>query len=256
MPLRIDIPNRDFVLEARPLTQEGFHHFGTVIENPQPCLIPSPSVHQLPSNAVLANQGSAIKHVDVTKMVNLYDQAPSKVASKAVINMFVCAPRALLPLENGKDSVVGLFPVEVLERHPFTTQTFIPLGLSPLEETNSCYLIIVAPSLPPSQLDDKLPVPDTTADHPTLPGRGAPDLERIQAFICRGSQAVTYGAGTWHAPMVAIGSKHIDFVVVQFANNVDIEDCQEVELKTDEGRLGVKVAIPGEQCGPAQQSKL
>jgi ureidoglycolate lyase len=35
--------------------------------------------------------------------------------------------------------------------------------------------------------------------------------------------------------MVVVGKKPIDFVVVQFANDVDIEDCQEAKLNTNEG---------------------
>lgn len=44
--------------------------------------------------------------------------------------------------------------------------------------------------------------------------------------------------------MVAVGSKAIDFVVVQFANGETIEDCQEVELETShESNLTVAVPI-------------
>jgi len=43
--------------------------------------------------------------------------------------------------------------------------------------------------------------------------------------------------------MVAIGKKAIDFVVVQFANGVPVEDCQEVDIeKRQDG--GLMVAIP------------
>ena len=53
-------------------------------------------------------------------------------------------------------------------------------------------------------------------------------------------QAVTYGAGTWHAPMVALGEKGtaVDFVVVQFANGVAVEDCQEVFLRGERALAG------------------
>ncbi|RFU31015.1 hypothetical protein B7463_g5345, partial [Scytalidium lignicola] len=254
MALSIGIPDGGVVLEAKPLTQEEFYQFGSVIENPKPDLRPSPNLQQLPPNAVLANQGSAIKYADVTKMIDLYGHAPSKSPSKPIITMFVSDPRALLPTAN--DGILGLFPVEILERHPFTTQTFIPLGLSPLENGNACYLIIVAPSLPPSQLDEQLPAPDSATGNPTLPGRGLPDLKKIRAFICKGSQGVTYAAGTWHAPMVAIGNKHIDFIVVQYANNVNIEDCQEVELREEQDGLGIKVAIPKELDRLVHVSKL
>ena len=229
MPVTIGRPNGQIVLETRPLSQSVFSTFGTVIENPAPSLLPSSNLKTIPLNAVQANQGSALKYLDVTHMKDFYSCAPSKEKAKAVMNMFVCAPRSLLPSQ--ESSIEGLFPVTILERHPYTTQTFIPLGISPLEANEARYLVIVAPSLPPSSADENLPVPASTANNERLPGRGLPDLQKIRAFIANGSQAVTYGAGTWHAPMVAIGNKAIAFVVVQFANGVGIEDCQEVVWK-------------------------
>ena len=62
-----------------------------------------------------------------------------------------------------------------------------------------------------------------------------PNLANIKAFIARGDQAVTYGPGTWHAPMVVLGEQAVDFVVVQYANGVPLEDCQEVELESADG---------------------
>ena len=41
---------------------------------------------------------------------------------------------------------------------------------------------------------------------------------------------VTYGVGTWHAPMVVLGDERVDFVVTQWANGREGEDCQEVEI--------------------------
>jgi len=75
-------------------------------------------------------------------------------------------------------------------------------------------------------------------------GPGMPDLSNIRAFIADGSQGVTYAAGTWHAPMVVVGQKPIDFVVVQYANGVGIEDCEEVLLKCEDGAAeGLNVAV-------------
>jgi ureidoglycolate lyase len=240
MPLRIDAPHGCKSLHTEPLSQKAFSAFGTVIENPAPSLIPQ-ELAQLPPNAVQANQGSAIKYLDVTYMRDLYTAAPSLQPAKAVMNMFVCAPRQLVPSQN--TSIEGVFPVKILERHPYTTQTFIPLGTSPNEAHRVRYLVIVAPSLPTSPADDHLPVPPSTATSRRLPGRGLPDLKRVKAFMANGSQAVTYGAGTWHAPMVVIGNKPIDFVVVQFANGVAIEDCQEVDWENgEEGE--VLIAVP------------
>ena len=226
------------VIEAEILSQGTFADFGTVIENPAPLLIPSLEVSCLPANAVQANQGSALKYLDVTHMVDLYGSAPSHEPSKAVMNMFVCAPRPLLP--NSKAGTIGDFPIKILERHPFTSQTFIPLGLSLSEAHKARYLVIVAPSVPPSSLDKGLPVPNCTDTSDKLPGRGLPDLKNVRAFVANGSQAVTYGAGTWHAPMVVIGQQSIDFVVVQYVNGVALEDCQEWEME-ERDRLLVAV---------------
>jgi ureidoglycolate lyase len=226
------------LIETKDLSQEAFSSFGTVIENPRPSLVPAPHLTDLPPNAVPANQGSAIKFLDVTHMRDLYDSAPSGAPARAVMNMFVCAPRKLHASHGGGGGIEGVLSVEILERHPYTTQTFIPLGISPSDASQARYLVIVAPSLPPSEADKSLPVPAGAG----LPGRGLPDLTRLKAFVARGSQAVTYGAGTWHAPMIVVGSRPIDFVVVQFANDVGVEDCQEV--KWDGRRAGISVAVP------------
>lgn len=67
-------------------------------------------------------------------------------------------------------------------------------------------------------------------------------MTRLKAFIATTDQAVTYGAGTWHAPMAVLGEEgtKVDFVVVQFANGVGVEDCQEVFLE-EEGEVMVRV---------------
>lgn len=194
MPVKIDTPSREPILEVQELNQALFSKFGEVIENPAPSVVPSPTCH-VPANAVKANQGSALKYLDVTHMKDLYSTAPSRQTAKAVMNMFVCAPRELLLSE--RLHVDGLFAIELMERHPFTSQTFIPLGLSRGAATESRYLVIVAPSLSPSQKDEGLPVPSVAPGKELLPGRGLPDLINIKAFVASGSQAVTYGAGTW-----------------------------------------------------------
>ncbi|KAF7948877.1 hypothetical protein EAE96_008059 [Botrytis aclada] len=247
MPVTIKANTKEKTIHTKVLSQDDFATFGTVIQNPAPAVIPSSTIKTIPPNAVQANQGTALKYLDVTHMKDYYGSAPSQRVANAVMNMFVCAPRSLLPSDDS--NIGGLFPVIILERHPFTTQTFIPLGISPSEQEDVCYLVVVAPTLTPSSVDETLPVPvlspqtSTSDDNvENLPGRGLPDLNRIQAFLANGSQAVTYGAGTWHAPMVVVGKKPIDFVVVQFANGVGIEDCQEVELETTD--KDICVAVP------------
>ena len=58
---------------------------------------------------------------------------------------------------------------ELLERHEFSSQTFVPIDVAR-------WLIVVAPHAE----------------------AGGPDLARVKAFIATGEQGVTYKPNTWH----------------------------------------------------------
>lgn len=220
-------------ITAEPLTRAVFAPFGDVIANPRPESRPSNTppeaiAHsELPYGAVSANQGSAIQYRAIASMRDLYGSAPSQKAGTPRMTMFVCGARTLVSRdgEEEKDN----FEVKVLERHPFTSQTFIPLTA----DTTKRYLVIVAPTLDAADREgggeEVLPAPEGTG----LPGRGLPDVRGLRAFVASGEQAVTYAAGTWHAPMVALGptDSTIDFIAVQFANDIPVEDCQEVTFE-------------------------
>jgi ureidoglycolate lyase len=271
-----------------------------------------------------------VKISPIAPLANGYENAcPSGKAAQARLSMFACFPRklrrekqsghrqsAVNDILNGKvhseggeqDSEGGeqdgegeeeepdfegpVFDVRILERHPYTTQTFIPLDLSSQkrvlrdrvpdkkshdwkgygegdvgitldgtaeqdeEQEEPIYLVIVAPTLKGQSaaatsattskdtavsssdpttmstigtLSD--PVNEGTVDSNRVLIRDPPDLENLRAFIARGGQAVTYGPGTWHAPMVVLGPRRVDFVVVQYVNGVEDEDCQEAAFK-------------------------
>ncbi|KAL2870006.1 ureidoglycolate hydrolase [Aspergillus lucknowensis] len=219
-------------LAPEPLTRDAFAPFGTAIVPPLPrnaISAPNPlSTH--PKNDLVplpvpANQLSALKYSRISPLLNDYpSQCPSRKPSEPRMSMFSCFPRQLRTTKiQSKDGVTekkAVFDVGILERHPFTTQTFSPLDLSSDEETY--YLVIVAPTLV-----GQIATATTKAGEKVLV-RDPPDLSRLKAFVARGGQAVTYGAGTWHAPMVVVGTRRVDFVVVQFVNGVAEEDCQEV----------------------------
>ncbi|OBW69456.1 MAG: EF-hand [Aureobasidium pullulans] len=269
-----------------PLTQDSFAPFGTVVENPANATGRSQEL-----KVVKANQGSALKYIDVSHVSNFYHLAPSSKPARAVMNMFVCSPRQLESASSGSDigqEQKSKFPVQILERHPFTPQTFVPLGLA-ADDAATVYLVIVAPTLPfPSKTTDRpLPYPDhaprrrrslteiltraqpspfnnsdgsssssDSSPGPQLPkGPGEPDLSRAHAFLANGSQAVTYGPGTWHAPMVVLGAKAIDFVVVQYANDVGLEDVQEIEIRSESGSGGLNVVIESARLGRQLQER-
>lgn len=150
------------------------------------------------------------------------------------MSMFSCFPRK--KLQNNR------FHVEILERHPFTTQTFCPLGL-PAESTESYYIVIVAPSLTAPHFEESAVEAKQKVERP-------PDLKKLRAFVAHGGQAVTYGPGTWHAPMVVLGRGRVDFVVTQFVNGVPDDDCQEVRIGE-----GVEVLLDGNE-GAVMKGKL
>ena len=275
MPLQISIGHLSLTVPAKPLSHSSYSLYGDVIQNPRSNLLPPASTQtlsSLPYDAVSANQGSAIKYQHVSRPRNLYSEAPSRIPSELAMSMFVSRVRPLIPahelktrgdgdsstsnsriLPTGEDEgsleevnttflrdqsqsrQSSYFPVTILERHPFTTQTFIPLA------SHTRYLVIVAPSLP-SPSYPALPTPSRARD---IPGPGLPDLSKLEAFIATGDQAITYGAGTWHAPMVVLGAEDekMDFVVVQHQNGVPHEDVQEVVLQSEDAEAGILVEV-------------
>jgi ureidoglycolate lyase len=276
MPSKIPSPGRQVPVER--LTSASFAPFGSVVQNP--------ALSGDSREVVTANQGSAKKYHDISDLNGFYYLAPSRKPARPSMSMFVCSPRKLRQHRGAQ-----LFDVKILERHPFTTQTFIPLGLSP-NDASVRYLVIVAPTLPlsqsrkdslakekpyptpdpkpkrslfdvfsrarPSPFDNtKAPPPQRVPENPKrkLPkGTGLPDLANLRAFIATGDQAVTYGAGTWHAPMVVLGDRAVDFVVVQFVNGVGLEDCQEVEI-VSRGDGSDELAVSLESNGTTQQAE-
>jgi ureidoglycolate lyase len=74
-------------------------------------------------------------------------------------------------------AALGSLPLQVttLERHPYTAQTFVPLG-------SARYLAIVCAS---------------DAD-------GGPDLAELRGFLAGPEQVVTYARNVWHHPMTVL----------------------------------------------------
>ncbi|KAK4960586.1 hypothetical protein LTR10_003482 [Elasticomyces elasticus] len=232
MAPRISTSSR--VIRAEAIDPTIFAPFGEVIHNP--------ATHGGVPNLqrIDANQGSATKWMNVTSMRNWYGSAQSRKPAEIATNMFVCKPRQLdsrnaptMPTPSRRSSNEGLKPAYPLpEPRQKRTLRERLLGSRPNPFTND-----FAPSTTPNP---------STLLGPKLKGAGLPDLENMRAFIVRGDQGITYGAGTWHAPMVVLREKAIDFVVVQYMNGVALEDCQEVEVETEGDGLAVEVGDPFE----------
>lgn len=184
---------------AEPLTPEGFAAYGGVIS----------ADHQLrKASGSSANYGTAVKVHKVAPITNNYQYSRSGVPATANWNIFRCsAPTHLIRSSGTSSGTNKVYTAKVVERHPYLTQTFVPMGQ---DLAKVSYLVIVAKT-------------DTTTE------QRLPDPKTVKAFICKGNQAVTYGVGTWHAPMVVVDQlvKHIDFAVLIHENGVVEEDCQE-----------------------------
>ena len=149
------------VLAVSPLTAASFAPFGEVIEVP-------------PAGGKAANEGTARRH-DGIAVLDLVREG-----GRAQLSTFRVKP-AVLPLT-----------ATLLERHPLSTQAFVPIG-------EQRFLVIVAPA-----------------------GGAAPDPRAARAFVTNGRQGVNYKRGTWHHPVLALDAE-TDFVVLGRAD--DGRDC-------------------------------
>jgi len=211
-------------VKAERLTRQAFRPFGDVIEIPSQ---EDEAVGQIRSTGSLTstglpqgqepapqpvNHGTALKFADISAMSNAYESTGR--TARATLSLFVCAPGQIRERFNVSKLTGRHLILRVLERHPYTTQTFIPMGLG-YTDTSTSFLVVVAPTI-------------TLQDN-----SGAPDLLRVRAFFAHGRQAITYGIGVWHAPMVVIGLDAIHCTVVQHVNGIHQDDCQEVDLDND-----------------------
>lgn len=184
------------MINCEPVSIENFKSYGSIIS-------PDEEVRNLKDSDKNANQGTAIKLLQLSQIVNSKNDN-----SVPNWNLFRCFPQEHLKLNVNKNSFKH--NVKILEKHPNSSQTFVPMGRS---DNKFAYLIIVA--LPDPKLDK-------------------PDLTTAKAFLCKGNQAVTYGAGIWHAPMIVVGEEnYLDFAVLIYEtldpNNPQL-DCVEEQV--------------------------
>ena len=141
-----------------------------------------------------ANQGTARRF---DHLADLDDLRPGR--AKLNVTVFRCAPRP-----------TGPFDVELLEKHPASTQIFVPMNADR-------YLVIVAG------------------------GGDQPDLTTLGAFMASGTQGVSYHPGVWHHPMIAL-DREIHFACFVFEDGTR-DDCT-VAVLSDADRRVVEIAAP------------
>jgi len=110
-----------------------------------------------------------------------------EAGGRPLISVFEATPR-VLPL-----------PIRALERHPLSSQAFVPLQPQP-------FLVVVAHE------------------------GGEPLAARIRVYLSSGRQGVNYRRNTWHHPLIALD--HVSrFLVVDRGG--PSANCEEVTLDTD-----------------------
>ena len=143
---------------ALPLTPEAFAPFGQVIQSYADIASAPRSIKVTP-----ANFGTAVKHHKLSLLESSY---PDELGATAGISVYRCQPAEVV--KNGTTREVTL---NALERHPYTNQTFLPMG----QPKDSIYLVVVTKNGP----DDR------------------PDLGTLRAFSARADQGIVYNKGVW-----------------------------------------------------------
>jgi ureidoglycolate lyase len=133
------------LINARPITHDAFRPFGSLLESPK----------------------TGGRQDFAAELVN------KRLSAKTNL--------ALVRSNPAPDR----FAVDQLERHPFSTQTFLPLDVER-------YLVVVCKS----------------------DASGNPDLGTVQAFECEGTQGVSYAVGIWHLGMQTLDAPGVFAMLV------------------------------------------
>ena len=162
-------------IKPKPLTILGFKRFGEVIGKEGRA-------------SKIINRGSAEKFHDVCSM-----DAHEK-GGNSTLHIYVGKAREF-PLH-----------IDMLEKHPFFSQTFIPRSKVPF------YCVVAL-------------------------GEREPDLSTLEIFETNGDQGVHLNRGTWHFPLTCIKDKEEFIVLDMVAKNQDekkIIECVEYNMEEKE----------------------
>jgi ureidoglycolate lyase len=156
----------DVLVRPERLTAAGFRPFGDVIE-------------------VGAREGRPINEGTCRRFDDLAAIDVLEAGGRPLLSLFEAAPRSL-PLR-----------VRLLERHPLSSQAFVPLDPWP-------FLVVVAP-------DEQ-----------------AARSGRVHAFLSAEGQGVNYRRKTWHHPLIALDRPSRFMVVDRGGPGVD---CEEITVE-------------------------
>ena len=154
----------NLILTPEILTAENFSQFGQVISLEQ-------------KDFLTINNGYAKKYPDLATIDT------QEHGGTTTVHIYVAKKRQF-PLQ-----------INMLEKHPFFSQTFIP-------KDNQPFLVVVAPA------SDELNIKD------------------IRAFISNGEQGVNYSRGVWHFPLISV-KDGAQFIVIDRKHVIDSDDIEQ-----------------------------
>jgi ureidoglycolate lyase len=160
-------------LIAEPLTRAAFWQFGDVIEKDG-------------AQYFETNGGTAVRYHDLARIET------AAQGGRSVLSIFQASQATALPLR-----------LQIMERHPISSQAFIPLDKKP-------FFVVVAP-----------------ATQTILP-------HSIRAFVTNGRQGINFHMSIWHHPLIALSPS--DFLVVDRTGPGDDfnQDYEEIFLDENE----------------------
>ena len=151
----LDVDSMTATLKAQPLTADAFAPFGDVLAAPAQ---PGRSYF----DGLLDNRRANAR------------------ASLSIVN---AVPAARLPLE-----------VTLLERHEFSSQSFVPIQ-------GGRWLVIVCPSC----------------------ANGEPDILQARAFVTQPGQGLTYRCNVWHHGLIVL-NEPASYAIVMWRDNTEADE--------------------------------
>lgn len=166
----------DCRITTEPLTKAAFGAFGDVIERD-------------PASSYETNDGEARRHHDLARIdVGAED-------GRVAVSIFQVLKQAALP-----------FHLRLMERHPISSQAFVPLG-------RSRFVAVVAPR------------------------DAQPGAANLRAFLAGPGQGINLHAGVWHHPLIALDTS--DFLVIDRTVSGAPQDQDYEEIRLDGDRISI-----------------
>lgn len=165
-------------MKAQPITAALYQQYGDLIMAARPGV-----------TAKSANLGYAERFDFLASLQNFRAADPG---TRANLSVFRCKP--MIPAGTSH------FDVNLLERHPQSTQVFLPM------HDSGRFLAVVAR------------------------GGASPDLATLQAFMVEGGRTgITYHPGIWHHPLIVL-DRLSDFACLVWENGKMPDDCDVHQL--------------------------